>query len=437
MTQVNQNYSTVDLPLPPPPIPPHTYPQVYTIPENRNLYPENNNFYDERKSVIIVEKKKSSKGRKCCHCFLLVSFAFLLFVLLSGIISIGIIFGTPKAQMGCIQNSSRIDGKCECNYGFNGDGETYCDECGIQSVNPNLARIVGGVKADPFSWPSAVLIIFNYRGEIQLPNENNDIVTVKLHSKCGGTLIDRTTVLTAGHCFINKIKFQYNNEEYGAPVQPTKYYKTIESMYTIYSGIYLESETNSELDLNETSSSDSPLVISKAAKLIRHEDYNDNTKINDIALIKLEKPVELKDEIQVACLPDTIQKKYPAENKDSWTVGWGKLSADGDQPDELYNVKLTTYNSSMCSRVAYGVPKNWNAQMCAGEYAGGKDSCQGDSGGSLFVRDKVNDQDKYVSVGIVSYGDGCAEKYKPGIYTRISYYLDWIHQNKKIISTQQ
>lgn len=64
-----------------------------------------------------------------------------------------------------------------------------------------------------------------------------------------------------------------------------------------------------------------------------------------------------------------------------------------------------------------------------GAFEGGKDSCQGDSGGSLFVKDEVNKQQKYVSVGVVSYGDGCAVYGKPGVYTRTSFYLDWINRN--------
>ncbi len=62
------------------------------------------------------------------------------------------------------------------------------------------------MRAIPYSWPSAVLIIFNYKGEIRLPakhgKDEGEIVLVKLSSKCGGTLIDRTTVLT-GKIFLN------------------------------------------------------------------------------------------------------------------------------------------------------------------------------------------------------------------------------------------
>lgn len=93
----------------------------------------------------------------------------------------------------------RMGEKCVCNHGFNGDGINYCDECGVSSIEPNLGRIVGGVQAVKNSWPSAVLIKFSYKGNIKLPSLNGgkrEIVTVRLSSKCGGTLIDRSTVLT-------------------------------------------------------------------------------------------------------------------------------------------------------------------------------------------------------------------------------------------------
>lgn len=62
-------------------------------------------------------------------------------------------------------------------------------------------------------------------------------------------------------------------------------------------------------------------------------------------------------------------------------------------------------------------------QMCAGGVTG-KDSCIGDSGGSL-ARRSIG---AWVIEGIVSYGRKCGGD-KPAIYTRIRSYISWIVEN--------
>lgn len=119
--------------------------------------------------------------------------------------------------------------------------------------------------------------------------------------------------------------------------------------------------------------------------------------------------------IRPACLP--INEYYPRkENIPAWTIGWGSLSMSGARSNILQNVRLTYYSSSICSNVSPYLKKDWNIQICAGEFLGGKDTCQGDSGGPLFVKELINGVEKFILVGITSYGDGCAQPGLPGYF---------------------
>lgn len=137
--------------------------------------------------------------------------------------------------------------------------------------------------------------------------------------------------------------------------------------------------------------------------------------MNDIAILKLNSEVELGKNIRPACLP--MSEYYPQkENIPAWTTGWGSLSMSGERSNILQNVRLTYYSSSMCANVSPSLKKDWNRQICAGEYTGGKDTCQGDSGGPLFVKEIINGIEKFILVGITSYGDGCAQPGFPGYF---------------------
>lgn len=66
--------------------------------------------------------------------------------------------------------------------------------------------------------------------------------------------------------------------------------------------------------------------------------------------------------------------------------------------------------------------------ICAGLAEGGKDACQGDSGGPFMCRNPNNPSQWYLA-GIVSHGLGCARPNEPGVYTKVSRYVDWIAEN--------
>lgn len=101
---------------------------------------------------------------------------------------------------------------------------------------------------------------------------------------------------------------------------------------------------------------------------LKHDDYNVNSNLNDIAIIQLSSEAKLSQSIQVACLPSPEKGLYPTTSgMDVWAMGFGALNSDGPSPDTLYNVKMTLYDgATQCRRVAPRTPKNWDSQICAG-----------------------------------------------------------------------
>jgi len=237
-------------------------------------------------------------------------------------------------------------------------------ECGKQKYQPARARIVGGIHAQPNSWP----------WQVRLSADG---------SLCGGTLIDTRHVLTAAHCLRTPIVTQ---------------------KYLVYVGMH---------DINQPVYGEQKIV---AERIFLHEQYNTDTQENDIAIIRLSKPVTISDKINVICLPGP---EALSTNQTVWITGWGTTSFQGQTSAVLKQTTLHTM-PNRCPQIyrAYSNQK----QMCAGAYGGGRDTCQGDSGGPLMY--ESNGQ--WFLNGVVSYGHECARDGFPGVYARVSYYLPWI-----------
>ncbi|XP_041798251.1 uncharacterized protein LOC121610282 [Chelmon rostratus] len=174
-----------------------------------------------------------------------------------------------------------------------------------------------------------------------------------------------------------------------------------------------------------------------AASIHIHPEYNNPNFLdfnNDIALIKLQDPITFNSSIMPICLP--------AEGATYITGIMGLVSGFGLTEsgkrrlltNRLRYVELPVVDQETCSssvdklkKMRSNFPSLTNNMFCAGVPEGGKDSCQGDSGSPLALRDGG----RFWAAGIVSWGADCGEPGTYGVYTKVSNYLDWINKTMK------
>ncbi len=166
----------------------------------------------------------------------------------------------------------------------------------------------------------------------------------------------------------------------------------------------------------------------EVAEVISHPNYGGNG--NDIALLRTKQPIEFNNDVQPISLICQSQINSGAQEPGVITTvtGWGNTSQNGQGSDVLQfiEVPIIAYNDPGLSwQLSNGV--NSNTEIIAGAIDGGMDSCQGDSGGPLVVRN-IEDTD-WLLVGITSWGLGCAQDGRPGVYTKVSNYINWINTN--------
>lgn len=109
-------------------------------------------------------------------------------------------------------------------------------------------------------------------------------------------------------------------------------------------------------------------------------------------------------------------------------AGWGTLHEDGKPSCLLQEVEVPVMSLKDCRNTSYSPRMISDNMMCAGYPDGKKDSCQGDSGGPLIAE---RPDKKYEVIGVVSWGNGCARPGYPGVYTRLTRYLDWVLYNSR------
>ena len=150
-----------------------------------------------------------------------------------------------------------------------------------------------------------------------------------------------------------------------------------------------------------------------------HPDYDDSTYENDIALVRLQDDINM-DNADIIPLFDESQYG-PLENETTITVsGWGTVCSGCNASDQLLAVDVAVDDGCGSYPAPGGLSVVDDLMFCAG--GNNQDSCQGDSGGPAVV--EVNGV-KHLA-GVVSWGEGCADPDYPGVYARVSKYVDWI-----------
>ena len=204
---------------------------------------------------------------------------------------------------------------------------------------------------------------------------------------CGGSLIADDVVITAAHC-VDTLEAD--------EVQVAVGYLTLSSI----------------------ASRDRQDVI----EVIVHPEWDTDTNENDIALLILADGSENTDVDKVALVDDTTDVNAGVDVR---ALGWGELETS-NYPDSLRTVDLDISASPGENCQSYGGAYDPVSMLCATATSGAnfKDTCYGDSGGPLFTTTGSG----YRLVGLTSWGYECGLEDYPGIYTRVSTYLDWISE---------
>ncbi|XP_064020971.1 serine protease 56 [Pogoniulus pusillus] len=247
-----------------------------------------------------------------------------------------------------------------------------CGHRGGAQANATVpqGRIMGGSVAPPGAWPWLVSV--RLRGELM----------------CGGVLVGHSWVLTAAHCFAG------NQNELS---------------WTVGVGEH-------ELD--------KPGVGKRAVpvrRILPHPKFNPKTFHGDLALLELAVPLASSPTVSPVCLPSGPGEPSPGTT--CYIAGWGSLYEEGPAANVVMEAQVPLLSQETC-RGALGRDLLTSTMFCAGYLSGGIDSCQGDSGGPLACQDPSSH--RFVLYGITSWGDGCGERGKPGVYTRVAAFVDWL-----------
>ncbi|XP_014447258.1 coagulation factor XII [Tupaia chinensis] len=246
----------------------------------------------------------------------------------------------------------------------------------------SLSRVVGGLVALPGSHPYIAALYWD-------------------QSFCAGSLIAPCWVLTAAHCLQSR----------PAP-----------ELLTVVLG----------QDRHNQSCEQCQALAVRSYRL--HEDFSPISYQHDLALLRLQESADgscalLSPYVQPVCLPSDANPPAESDAALCEVAGWGhQFEGAEEYASFLQEAHVPFLSLERCSASDVHGAAILPGMLCAGFLEGGTDACQGDSGGPLVCEDKAAEH-RLTLRGIISWGSGCGDRNKPGVYTDVANYLAWIREH--------
>jgi len=257
-------------------------------------------------------------------------------------------------------------------FEFKKGNKSFAEECGLENPNGVEDRIVGGHEAAHHEWPWQVALFVDDAWF------------------CGGSLISDEWVMTAAHCAD------------GA------------GYFDVMAGAH-----------NVRASSEPHRIEITSFEGQTHPEWDSNSLYADIALVHLPEKVAFSEYIRPSCLPPASDANEEYVGQLTTPVGWGKNadSAGGITPDLNMVEDLPVIPMADCADYYGSII--YSGIMCI-DSTGGKGVCNGDSGGTLNIRQSEGGN-KWTQVGVTSFvsSAGC-ESGNPHGFSRVAEHLQWI-----------
>ncbi|NWV57138.1 FA7 factor, partial [Daphoenositta chrysoptera] len=271
----------------------------------------------------------------------------------------------------CRDSDSAFHVVCSCarDYALHEDGKR-CMQAAPFPCGLIKARVTGGALCHRGHCPWQVLL-----------RNSRDL------GFCGGSLISRRWVLTAAHC-LDLVRPQH--------------------------------VTLGDFDKYQREFKEQKIAVERSWI---HPHYNSNNYNGDIALLYLSSAAVLNEYVIPICLPSpNLAALLSEEGRVGMVSGWGATHERGSTLRFLMKVQLPIVGLERCQQAMDRLLTD--SMFCAGHSTAAADACKGDSGGPFTVPH----HNTWFLLGIVSWGEGCAEQGKYGVYTRVSNYLPWIKE---------